>query len=493
LTSAAQTLHDFVLSLLTDDAARSAFGADPSAALAGAGLQDVTPQDVQEVIPLVMDYAPAGLPGLPTTGPADSAIQQLNALANAADALPHFEPASAGNLGGTLTGHTTLGDYMVSAEGATDGLTGAAGISTGQFTAEGGLTGGLNGVAAGGTAHSLLGDLNIESTDVPADLSSTSVTSTLGQFGALGDPASALGALGDPASALGALGDPASALGALGDPASALGALGDPASALGALGDPTSALDSVSALGDPASALGALGDPTSALDSVSALGDPTSALGALGDPTSALGALGDPTSALDSVSALGDPASSLDSVSAGTVASYVATGGDLVAGQVYTGSVSLGGYLAGAGNAFAETGSVAAGQVATDAHIAAAQVASLPDAGSLPAVPALPALPAVPGLPGVAAVPAVPGVPAVPDVHDVLSQLPVHIPADLPTELPHLPVANPLPDIAHSPVQGVQGTVSDLASHSPLGDVATPDHLALPHVTDALTDLHLGH
>ncbi|HET6501642.1 MAG TPA: IniB N-terminal domain-containing protein, partial [Amycolatopsis sp.] len=64
----AQNLHDFVLSLLTDDAARSAFEADPTAALANAGLSDVTPQDIQEVAPLVADYAPS-LASLATAAP----------------------------------------------------------------------------------------------------------------------------------------------------------------------------------------------------------------------------------------------------------------------------------------------------------------------------------------------------------------------------------------------------------------------------------------
>src|SRR5438067_11023118 len=63
-----QNLHDFVLTLLTDDAARSAFAADPTAALAAAGLSDVTPQDIAEVAPLVADYAP-DLSALPVSAP----------------------------------------------------------------------------------------------------------------------------------------------------------------------------------------------------------------------------------------------------------------------------------------------------------------------------------------------------------------------------------------------------------------------------------------
>ncbi|MEV4625388.1 IniB N-terminal domain-containing protein [Micromonospora sp. NPDC049523] len=53
-----QNLHDFVLNLLTDVDARSAFELDPEATLADAGLGDLTPADVQDVIPFVVDTVP---------------------------------------------------------------------------------------------------------------------------------------------------------------------------------------------------------------------------------------------------------------------------------------------------------------------------------------------------------------------------------------------------------------------------------------------------
>jgi hypothetical protein len=56
-----QTLHDFVLTLLTDQKAMGAFQLDPEGVLNKAGLADITPQDVQEAIPLVMDYADSSL------------------------------------------------------------------------------------------------------------------------------------------------------------------------------------------------------------------------------------------------------------------------------------------------------------------------------------------------------------------------------------------------------------------------------------------------
>ncbi|GAB3575644.1 hypothetical protein GCM10027445_38340 [Amycolatopsis endophytica] len=91
----AQNLHEFVLNLLNDEAARSAFAADPTSALAVAGLSDVTPQDVQEVAPLVADYAPAPVADALSALPLDTdvtdlqgAIAQLQAVAGVADSLP---------------------------------------------------------------------------------------------------------------------------------------------------------------------------------------------------------------------------------------------------------------------------------------------------------------------------------------------------------------------------------------------------------------------
>jgi hypothetical protein len=51
-----QTLHDFVLNLITNPEARSAFQLDPEATLNEAGLGDITVADVQDVVPLVVDY-----------------------------------------------------------------------------------------------------------------------------------------------------------------------------------------------------------------------------------------------------------------------------------------------------------------------------------------------------------------------------------------------------------------------------------------------------
>jgi len=86
------TLQDFVLNLIYDPIARSAFQLDPEAVLQDAGLDDVTAADVQEVIPFVVDYVPladvaavTGPVGLPdVTGVADvdvaAAVAHLQAI-----------------------------------------------------------------------------------------------------------------------------------------------------------------------------------------------------------------------------------------------------------------------------------------------------------------------------------------------------------------------------------------------------------------------------
>ncbi|MFD1146032.1 IniB N-terminal domain-containing protein [Saccharothrix hoggarensis] len=63
-----QTLHDFTLNLLSDPQARSAFQSDPQGAVNTAGLGDLNAGDVHEILPLVLDYAPAqGLGDLDST------------------------------------------------------------------------------------------------------------------------------------------------------------------------------------------------------------------------------------------------------------------------------------------------------------------------------------------------------------------------------------------------------------------------------------------
>ncbi|MGA6165777.1 IniB N-terminal domain-containing protein [Amycolatopsis magusensis] len=179
------TLHDFVLNLLTDDAARSAFAADPTAVLSDAGLGDVTAQDVQEVLPLVADQA--GLPvtdllgALPTDGVED-AVQTLEFFAHQVTgqvapflgdftSATQFEDGAFANSFGFanefLTGAsaiaadgtefaasqglvTDLGTLGVATAGGTDGLAGSLGFSNETVVAQGAAAAGLGGIAASG-------------------------------------------------------------------------------------------------------------------------------------------------------------------------------------------------------------------------------------------------------------------------------------------------------------------------------------------------------
>lgn len=393
----AQNLHDFVLNLLTDDAARSAFAADPTAALTDAGLSDVTPQDIQEVAPLVAEYAPdlSALPldlgalplAAPDLGALPLAAPDLSALPLATPDLSAL-PLDASDLSSLASSAPGLGDLPISmpdlgtveAEGSAsaDGAEGSIIYDGGDVQAAGAAIVGTEGVAVAGAlatpVGSLEGDLMVGPGGVHGGLSTDS---PLGQYELTTD-------------------------------------------------------------GMPASA----GDLASTLDS----------------------------EVLSKVA----PA-------AGTVASFVSTGGDLLAGGVEAGSNTLGSYLtsagAQAGAAVSNGGEELSQHIAQGTDLASAELAH----PALPAVPALDALPAVDALPAAAA--------------DLPANLPVHLPAvntdvvhSLP--LPHLPVANPLPAVEH-----VAAPVTDIVSHSPLGDVTSAlDHtVALPDVGGLAGDLPLGH
>ncbi|SEP50502.1 IniB N-terminal domain-containing protein [Amycolatopsis saalfeldensis] len=128
-----QTLHDFTLNLLGDPAALASFGQDPQAALAAAGLGDISAADVHEVMPLVLDYVPvdnltslghlpqAGdLTGVLADGP-QGAIEQLQAL-TASFGLPAVDAPSLPALpaiGDLPVGDLPVGDLPI---GAVPGL-----------------------------------------------------------------------------------------------------------------------------------------------------------------------------------------------------------------------------------------------------------------------------------------------------------------------------------------------------------------------------------
>jgi hypothetical protein len=138
------TLQDFVLNLIYDPAARSAFELDPEATLRHAGLDDITATDVQQVLPLVIDSAPvAGLTGPDglddlTTGVASldvaGAVAQLQAIA--AQVSPHdaVEVNATSSVNVTVLGLEADGLAQVSV------LPGALDLGVGSTVTVGGLS-----------------------------------------------------------------------------------------------------------------------------------------------------------------------------------------------------------------------------------------------------------------------------------------------------------------------------------------------------------------
>lgn len=139
------TLHDFVLNLICDATARAEFETDPEGALQAAGLGDICAADVQEVIPLVVDYAPInGVSTLP-------AVDQITAMAPEADVAGAVSQLQA------ITHHLTAvavpgGDGH--GHGVNLSVAGAVTINTGGLSADGLLPGldlpGLGGGHGGG-------------------------------------------------------------------------------------------------------------------------------------------------------------------------------------------------------------------------------------------------------------------------------------------------------------------------------------------------------
>lgn len=115
------TLQDFVLNLIYDPIARSAFELDPEGVLQDAGLGDVTAADVQEVIPLVVDYAPLADVSAVTGATLATDVTTGVADVDVTGAVAHLQAVTA-----QLTGGHPAVDLTVAGAGAvvatTDGL-----------------------------------------------------------------------------------------------------------------------------------------------------------------------------------------------------------------------------------------------------------------------------------------------------------------------------------------------------------------------------------
>jgi hypothetical protein len=162
------TLHEFVLGLLSDPTALADFQNDAEGVLGAAGLGDISALDVQEVLPLVLDYVPAGsLPALDGSvlddlpldvdvdGPA-SAISQLHAVTQLVGvSTTDVNLAATGAIAADENGLEAF--TGLSAWGLAD-ASGAADITLpGDFSAVNDVTGSLDGALD--TAHGQVDDL----------------------------------------------------------------------------------------------------------------------------------------------------------------------------------------------------------------------------------------------------------------------------------------------------------------------------------------------
>jgi hypothetical protein len=131
------TLQDFVLNLIYDPGARSAFELDPHGTLEAAGLGDITAADVRDVLPLVLDNAPAAAVGPAGLSPVDDVTTGVAHL----DVVGAVTPLQAitAQAGDGLYSHATS-DLNVAAAGAMT----ADHLVSGVLSAGAGQTGGLD-------------------------------------------------------------------------------------------------------------------------------------------------------------------------------------------------------------------------------------------------------------------------------------------------------------------------------------------------------------
>ncbi|MPY80281.1 MAG: hypothetical protein GEV04_17840 [Actinophytocola sp.] len=383
MTHPPQTLHDFVSTLLSDATARSYFADDPTGALADAGLQDITPQDVQEVVPLVLSYSSSdGLASL------ESQLSELPSDPNAAIAHLQVIAQSAPEE------HVmTPNSFNMAADGGYEGDPFSSG-----FTSEGGLDGFTGEMASESDLGSLTGN-------------------------AWGSPES-LGTVGTMNSPLGS-----GVGGVMVDPSGVKsGLVAD--SALGSI-DATGQLSADQAAGEFEMA-GCEAD----LESNGHLGATLpSGMHSGGGAQSMFGSLsmhGEGSQEGFDFNSSGDPSLSLDGdtlthggqFAAGALAGYVSSGGDAFANQISSGGDAFSAYLTGGADAAAEqidSGSdTMAGHVSAGSDELAGRIEQAP--AQMPSPDSLSAQQA-PELPSGAELPQ----------------------GGAPADLPNLPVENPLP------------------------------------------------
>ncbi|TDV52186.1 IniB N-terminal domain-containing protein [Actinophytocola oryzae] len=459
------TLQDFVMNIISDEAAKAAYTADPLGALKDAGLGDLTPADVQEVLPLVADSLPAGLPTdlseLPLLGdlplgdlPVALPVDGLPSLGDLPVDLPTGGLPSLGDLPVTLPtdGLPALGDLPVVGSLPVDlpgvELPNLPNLETPLGDVTSVVIDGVSGVATAGldtdVLDSAVGGLLSNPAEGGAPTVSTHVESLLGDVAA--------GAKLAPEEFGGSIAgsSPAADLGA--------GLVGHVGGDLGAW----AATDTVA--GDLGA--GVLAGP----DGVSLAAE--SPLGNL-----AANSHGDfsiqpvDTADLLDVDHLGTTGDAV----AGTVAHYVSAGAGALAGGIGAGEDLLGGYLTGSlapvGDTLDSTTSTVTDGIEQGGDLVSEHLTNLPTTDDLP-LDQLPELPQLPDLPDIDSG-------DLPRLGDVTSHLPV--------SLPDLPDTSAVTDlVSHNPV-------TDAVHASPVGGLVDGVTSHLPQVGDHLpVDLDLG-
>lgn len=214
-----QTLHDFVLNLLTNSEARSAFELDPEGTLNAAGLGDITAADVQDVVPLVVDYAPVqGITGLVPTGDLGlgaldaaptSAIDQLQTVTNqlvvgAQSTTVDVNAAAVGAIAVDSTGFSLATTSVVPGIGIAGSTSGVAidlsGVHDVADTLDSDVVGPVTTDATGtvdgtlGTADGLVGDTSVDGVLGTTDYTVNTLTSQVsGTTDLVGSVTSGLG------------------------------------------------------------------------------------------------------------------------------------------------------------------------------------------------------------------------------------------------------------------------------------------------------------
>jgi hypothetical protein len=189
-----ETLQDFALNLLNDPQAFSAFQLDPETALGAAGLGDVSALDVQEILPLVLDYAPTqGLGDIESAfstlplledSPVSGVVAQVQDVTGGLSAVTDLgQGLDADVLGGTLDGVGDLGVQNQVTALVGDLTSGASVLDTTHLgtTVEDITTGDLSGIT----------DNAVNLTDV------AQVGDVLSGVGDIGDVTSGVSGIGD--------------------------------------------------------------------------------------------------------------------------------------------------------------------------------------------------------------------------------------------------------------------------------------------------------